>query len=267
MRTAPCQRGRLPSPALGAFVNCAEREAKPLTNEKGSFSRAPAVLRQGPVSGPSGKRQGVRSGWIFPPLRVAARASCTAKDQVETREGPPARRESETRERAPTRREEEEEEEGEDEEEEERRHTDAHRTPVPRGVFSACRAPAAARTRDRLRSTSSGVPPAAPPGIPSLPVRRIAKNPKWLRGPAVQQRIRLKLGRAPQHVERVRPASAHPRGERREEEEEEEEKEDLVWILGSCAQLCSEANDLGERAALDLAACVRLAAASPRSAG
>ncbi|CAK0844931.1 unnamed protein product [Prorocentrum cordatum] len=100
--------------------------------------------------------------------------------------------------------------------------------------------------------------------------RRIAtkdckKKPKWLRGPAVQQRIRLKLGRAPQHVERVRPASAHPRGERREEEEEE--KEDLVWILGSCAQLCSEANDLGERAALDLAACVRLAAASPRSAG
>ncbi|CAK0844932.1 unnamed protein product [Prorocentrum cordatum] len=89
--------------------------------------------------------------------------------------------------------------------------------------------------------------------------------PSWLRGPAVQQRIRLKLGRAPQHVERVRPASAHPRGERREEEEEE--KEDLVWILGSCAQLCSEANDLGERAALDLAACVRLAAASPRSAG
>ncbi|CAK0844912.1 unnamed protein product [Prorocentrum cordatum] len=48
--------------------------------------------------------------------------------------------------------------------------------------------------------------------------------PSWLRGPAVQQRIRLKLGRAPQHVERVRPASAHPRGERREEEEEEKAK-------------------------------------------
>ncbi|CAK0844919.1 unnamed protein product [Prorocentrum cordatum] len=40
------------------------------------------------------------------PESLAARASCTAKDQVETREGPPARRESETRERAPTRREE-----------------------------------------------------------------------------------------------------------------------------------------------------------------
>ncbi|CAK0844917.1 unnamed protein product [Prorocentrum cordatum] len=37
---------------------------------------------------------------------------------------------------------------------------------------------------------------------------------EWLRGPAVQQRIRLKLGRARQHVGRVRPASAHPRGER-----------------------------------------------------
>ncbi|CAK0844913.1 unnamed protein product [Prorocentrum cordatum] len=235
MRTAPCQRGRLPSPALGAFVNCAEREAKPLTNEKGSFSRAPAVLRQGPVSGPSGKRQGVRSGWIFPPLRVAARASCTAKDQVETREGPPARRESETRERAPTRR------ERERRRRRRRGRTRRRRSAVtPMLIARLCRVEffqPAGRPRQPGHETDFAPPPAecrqqhlpesrACPSEGLQKTRRIAtkdckKKPKWLRGPAVQQRIRLKLGRAPQHVERVRPASAHPRGERREEEEED----------------------------------------------
>ncbi|CAK0844929.1 unnamed protein product [Prorocentrum cordatum] len=106
MRTAPCQRGRLPSPALGAFVSgpggfflpC-EWLRGPAVQQRIRLKLGRARQHVGRVRPASAHPRGERE-------RVAARASCTAKDQVETREGPPARRESETRERAPTRREE-----------------------------------------------------------------------------------------------------------------------------------------------------------------